>query len=233
MRSLSVFSVLCPTGHSIVAVIILLSSLGKRSNHTRGASTTSQKIKNARGKKIENLLRNVFSRNFLRTFLYHSVQAWIIRILRGATHSLRRSFPDLSIERSSFSSSVAYSVAWGLSTYRVHFLTNNRYRALFTVSARTNPVANTQNMVIGMKERNFPRIHGRVIMGMNTTMVVITHEMIGIAYSRSASMIADDGLYPTRILELAPCTITIIVSIAIPNERMSEKFVRKFIVYPP
>ena len=56
--------------------------------------------------------------------------------------------------------------------------------------------------------------------------------MIGTEYSRSASMIADSGSYHTRILALAACTITTIVSTAIPNERISEKFVRKFIVYP-
>jgi hypothetical protein len=46
-------------------------------------------------------------------------------------------------------------------------------------------------------------------------------------------MMADDGLYPTRIFALAAWTITIIVSMAIPNESIREKFVRKFIVYPP
>lgn len=101
-----------------------------------------------------------------------------------------------------------------------------------TVSARTSPVASTQNIVTGIKARNFPIIHGNAIMGINTTMVVITHEMIGIPYSRSASMIADSGSYHTRIFALAACTITMIVSTAIPKERMSEKFVRKFIVYP-
>lgn len=84
-----------------------------------------------------------------------------------------------------------------------------------------------------MNERNFPSIPGSVIIGMNTTIVVMTQAMIGTAYSRSASMIADSGSYHTRIFALAACTITMIVSTAIPNDRISEKFVRKFIVYPP
>ena len=102
-----------------------------------------------------------------------------------------------------------------------------------TVSARTSQVARTQNMVTGMKARNFPIIPGSVIIGINTTIVVMTHEMMGTPYSRSASMIADSGLYHTRIFALAACTITIMVSTAIPNERMSEKLVRKFMVYHP
>ena len=74
---------------------------------------------------------------------------------------------------------------------------------------------------------------GSVIMGMNTTIVVMTHEMIGTAYSRSASMIADFGSYQTLSFALAHCTITMIVSTAIPKESMREKLVKKFIVYPP
>ena len=102
-----------------------------------------------------------------------------------------------------------------------------------TVSASTSPVASTPNIVIGINERNFPRIPGSTIIGINTTIVAVTHAMIGTAYSLSASMIADRGLYQTRIFALAAWTITIIVSTAIPNERISEKLVKKFIVYPP
>ncbi len=67
---------------------------------------------------------------------------------------------------------------------------------------------------------------------MNTTIVVETPAIIGIAYSRRASMMALRGSYPILILALAACTITIIVSTAIPNESMREKLVKKFRLYP-
>jgi hypothetical protein len=99
-----------------------------------------------------------------------------------------------------------------------------------TVSASTSPDASTQNIVIGIYARNLPRIPGRSIIGMNTTIVTETQEMIGTLYSRSASMIAVRGSYPIRIFALAACTITMIVSTAIPNESISEKLVRKLSV---
>lgn len=68
--------------------------------------------------------------------------------------------------------------------------------------------------------------------GINTTMVVSTPDMIGTAYSLMARERAVRGSYQMRSFVLAACTITMIVSIAIPNERMREKFVRKFIEYP-
>lgn len=54
--------------------------------------------------------------------------------------------------------------------------------------------------------------------------------MIGTEYSRNASMIAVRGSYPIRALALAACTITMMVSTAIPNERIREKLVRKLSV---
>lgn len=101
-----------------------------------------------------------------------------------------------------------------------------------TVSARTSPEASTPNIVIGIYARNLPMIPGRNIIGIKTTIVTETPEIIGTAYSRSASMIAVRGLYPIRNLALAHWTITMIVSTAIPNDRISEKLVRKFRVNP-
>jgi len=73
---------------------------------------------------------------------------------------------------------------------------------------------------------------GSIIIGINTTIVVLTPAIIGIAYSRSASMIAERGEYPIRSFALAAWTMTMIVSTAIQNERINEKFVRKFREYP-
>ncbi len=68
--------------------------------------------------------------------------------------------------------------------------------------------------------------------GINTTIVVETPAMIGIAYSRRASIMALRGSYPILTLALAACTITMIVSTAIPNDKIREKFVKKFKLYP-
>lgn len=100
------------------------------------------------------------------------------------------------------------------------------------MSARTNPDASTPNMVIGIYARNFHMIPGRTIIGIKTTIVTETHEIIGTLYSRNASIIAVRGSYQILIFALAACTITIIVSTAIPKERISEKFVRKLRVNP-
>ena len=97
-----------------------------------------------------------------------------------------------------------------------------------TVRASIRPLESTPKMVIGIYAINFPRIPGSTIIGINTTMVVLTHEIIGTAYSRKASIIAERGLYPILTFALAAWTITMIVSTAIPKDRMSEKFVRKF-----
>lgn len=70
-------------------------------------------------------------------------------------------------------------------------------------------------------------IPGSTIMGRKARIVVMTPAVIGKLYSLSAIIIADLGSCPTRIFALAACTITMIVSTAIPNERMKEKFVRK------
>ena len=59
--------------------------------------------------------------------------------------------------------------------------------------ASIRPVASTQNMVIGIYAKNFPRIPGRVMSGINTTIVVETPAIIGIAYSRRANKIALRG----------------------------------------
>ncbi len=101
------------------------------------------------------------------------------------------------------------------------------------MSARTRPQASTQKIVIGIYARNFPMIHGKNIIGIKATMVVMTHEIIGIAYSFKASIIALSGSYQILIFALAACTITIIVSTAIQKERIREKFVKKFSVKPP
>ena len=59
--------------------------------------------------------------------------------------------------------------------------------------ASTSHVASTPNIVIGIYAKNFPRMPGSVIIGINTTIVVDTPAIIGIAYSRRASMIALRG----------------------------------------
>lgn len=150
----------------------------------------------------------------------------------GMATSEISSFPSRSYCSNAFSSSEAYSIALvSLTNFFFHRI-KSRYRALLTVRASTRPLASTPKIVIGMYARNLPRIPGSTIIGINATMVVITPDKIGIPYSRSASRIAVLGSYPTRIFAEAAWTITIMVSTAIPKERIREKFVRKFREYP-
>lgn len=72
-----------------------------------------------------------------------------------------------------------------------------------TVNASTSPQARTQKIVIGIYAKNFPRTPGSIIIGINTTIVVLTHEIIGTAYSWRASISADFGEYPILTFALA------------------------------
>lgn len=87
-------------------------------------------------------------------------------------------------------------------------------------------------IVIGINARNLPNVPGKVNKGINTTQVVAVEAIRGVLYSCSASSAAENGENQSFFFSAAHSSITIIVSIAIPNVTIMEKFTIKLSVVP-
>jgi hypothetical protein len=82
-----------------------------------------------------------------------------------------------------------------------------------------------------MYAKNFHKVHGSTIIGINTTSVVEVPAMSGALKSLTASNEAVLGENHSFILSYAASITTIEVSIAIHKVKINEKFVRKFSEY--
>lgn len=95
------------------------------------------------------------------------------------------------------------------------------------MSESTSVARRLENTVIGMYARNLPTIPGKSIIGTNTISVTAVLDMTESLSSRIVKSTAVDGSYQSLVFLVVSSMMTSVRSIAIPNERMSEKLVMK------
>ncbi len=95
------------------------------------------------------------------------------------------------------------------------------------VIERKSVARRLEKTVRGIYAKNLPIMPGRSIIGTNTISVTAVLDMTESFNSLTAKSTAVDGLYPIFDFFVVSSMITSVRSMAIPNERIREKFVMK------
>jgi hypothetical protein len=101
-----------------------------------------------------------------------------------------------------------------------------------TVSERNNDPNNVANKVMGIYDKNLPVMPGKTSIGMKTTILISDVMILGLAYVCIVMRIALVGSYHFFMFSRPDSMKTKTVSIPIPNDKINEKLVIKFILNP-